>query len=765
MVESVSSPSLKACELTFQSLQHHLSHNISHRLSTRLIGNFCSLLLKRDNPVLNHSYYQEILEPLTTFLSDESLQYQPLSVLQSLLDTLAYINANDVFATTGESFQSVFRLTQRQTVASLLNVGETICAIETAIGDSPIDPVYSRFDSLVDLELIHDELVNQEFPQHILDLFSRIRKDSQTQIEAFSNQEVWIPLVEKYTDNAGHTIIVGTLYPLRLDMEARKTARDKDLIFFNNHPLAQDDLLNYQAQDAITAARRCHKVLGKSNTTRFSVSFGFTEDEYFFSGSSFGLGMSLLSLCALEKETNLRSQHSISQNTAFTGGVDLIGNIRSVNPDGLAEKVKTTFFSPLSTMVIPQENLEMGQRILDDLQLEYPKKTFTLIPQRTLASTLENKNQVINLRLPLIFWARNHFKGIHLLGYVLVILLFTPLLGLLLYFLNDKNPSTFKVEGEKLLLYNKSGGFLWEHNLGHTPTYLENHESKIQLYRRLIIQDIDGDGMNEVMLGTALKNYEHSGQVRVFEPGGKLRWSYLKHPSLSFNGHIYSGNYSVGFIYPFKQVNAKTLDIYVRFSHMPYYPNRLVRFDVNGEQMDEFIHPGTIYDLEMLDLNSDGKMEIVLGCTNNGFNSGAVAIMPSRNFSGTVPSLENHHALDGGEVDSNLVYMRFPAWGKYDFSGSNARSHVSDVFPNQDNGFIVTVNGGAGGKTGAYIYHFDYDLNILALTVSDGFLSQYHRINGRPFFDDFDQDEWYETMTNIDIWRQGQWSSQVEAAK
>jgi hypothetical protein len=113
--------------------------------------------------------------------------------------------------------------------------------------------------------------------------------------------------------------------------------------------------------------------------------------------------------------------------------------------------------------------------------------------------------------------------------------------------------------------------------------------------------------------------------------------------------------------------------------------------------------------------------------------------------------------LDGSKVDSNLIYIKFPTWGDYDFNDSGARSHVDDIFLDSDRGFIVSVVLGGTTETGSYLYSFDLNLNLTGLSVSDGFLSQYHRKNSRDFFEEFDRAEWYEKMTQIDVWRDGQW--------
>jgi len=308
------------------------------------------------------------------------------------------------------------------------------------------------------------------------------------------------------------------------------------------------------------------------------------------------------------------------------------------------------------------------------------------------------------------------------------------------------------------LLFNNTGKFLWEMEMGHAPGYLGGSNPSKPHFQRLQIHDYDGDGENEVIIGTSVKQHEFNGRLYYLETDGTLQWTFSDHPILKFGEVEYTNNFGVAAIYPFKHQDTSSHEFYVIFSHMPWFPNRLARIDIEGNLLDEFISPGSVYDIEIEDLDMDGEPEILLGSTNNNFNDAAVAIMPSRGFKGTAPRWGATRQLEGWEIDSNLVYIKFPTWGKYDFTGTGARTHVMDIFLNGEQRFNVNVNLGGSTKTGLYIYNFDYDLNCLGLSVSDGFLSQYHKKIGENFFDVYDRDEWFETMTQIDVWRNGEWT-------
>ena len=68
---------------------------------------------------------------------------------------------------------------------------------------------------------------------------------------------------------------------------------------------------------------------------------------------------------------------------------------------------------------------------------------------------------------------------------------------------------------------------------------------------------------------------------------------------------------------------------------------------------------------------------------------------------------------------------------------------------------MVLGNGNTGGT---FFYNFDFDLNVVGLSPADGFLSHYHEYSGEDFFETFDYDEWYSSMSNLEIYRNGSWS-------
>lgn len=754
------SPTLQAIETSFQNLQLQLELNLSPRLKVRILGEFCIELLLRERVEINHSYYQEILPEMCEYLSQDALEYQPAELLRALHKTLGYIKQTPEIQSTHPSFNKAIDAVTYRAAATAFYINEWKMGLLIVAPELGKLPAFSTLPQLHNMEqLLESELV-EGMADGPINLLKSIQGEWKNKIDGFSRREVWIPLVEKWKSSPSDTVLVGRLYPLELDLEERKNNHHQDLIFFNNHPVRLDDLVNYQAQDAIRAARSQHSLLRKTKTNRYSVMFGFPASDHFYSGSSFGFGMSLMSVCALEKEANLRQQHSINRRCVFTGGVDLRGAIRPVNQDSLTAKISAAFFSPLEIFVLPEENLEAGNKIVSELLARYPNKSFMVMGMATINTTLRHGQLVSQKTTPLIKWVKNQLTRSKLLQIFALFLILSFLgVGAINYYA-DPNPASYEIEGQVISVFNHSGSFLWSLDMGFVPDALIRHQDNEFKYKTFQIADFDMDGETEIIFGTGVKDHEHGGALYFIETDGSVKWIYHDHPKLSFGGNEYSDTYAVSNIYPYKHSDASRYDIYVNFTHRPWFPNRIVRFDVDGNVLNSFIHPGSIYAFELFDLDGDGEVELVVGGTNNRFNTAVVSILPSRKFSGSVPALEDSSCvLDGGEVDSAMVYMRFPRWEEYDFTQTNARSSVSDIYVDEKQGFGLTTNLGDRDGTGSYIYHFTFDLQLDGLAITDGLLSVFQSKFGHSFFEEYNRAEWMQDMSKVEIWRNGSWKT------
>jgi len=131
--------SLTEFETAFQALQFRLTLKLSARLKTRFLGEFCIILQSRKNPVIHHSYYQEILPHLQQYLTPESLTYHPIKFILALHDTLNYIRTSGVFEVKDIGFDACCYAVKNQAVSSFIYLSEFKDSVQLACIDEPVE--------------------------------------------------------------------------------------------------------------------------------------------------------------------------------------------------------------------------------------------------------------------------------------------------------------------------------------------------------------------------------------------------------------------------------------------------------------------------------------------------------------------------------------------------------------------------------------------------------------------------------------------------
>ena len=274
--------SLTDFEASFQDLRFQLSLNISPRLKTRLLGTFCHRLLQRENPILNLSYYEELLPELLNLANNQNLIYQPLDIIAALYCTLNGYEFEDKSDAQSSLYIESLNASRSQLIASYFHLGEYFSGLTIALEMNPCDLVEEDLEAVSSLNELIAALTQQNASPELISTVKCARLEFDKQISGYSNQEVWIPLIERFTDNNGVEIAVGTLHRLELELELRQANRNRDTLVFNNHPIARNDLVNYQAQDALRAARHQHNFLQNSRSPHYTVRFGFPESDHLY---------------------------------------------------------------------------------------------------------------------------------------------------------------------------------------------------------------------------------------------------------------------------------------------------------------------------------------------------------------------------------------------------------------------------------------------------------------------------------------------------
>jgi transcriptional regulator with XRE-family HTH domain len=103
-------------------------------------------------------------------------------------------------------------------------------------------------------------------------------------------------------------------------------------------------------------------------------------------------------------------------------------------------------------------------------------------------------------------------------------------------------------------------------------------------------------------------------------------------------------------------------EIVARFGHNLWYPNYVRTYRCDGTVMGTYYNCGAIYDTRVIDLDNDGKDEILAAATNNGraYQGATLFILDDTHLNGA--SSDSLMMTDCPLADSSLVRVVFPAW-------------------------------------------------------------------------------------------------------
>ena len=180
-------------------------------------------------------------------------------------------------------------------------------------------------------------------------------------------------------------------------------------------------------------------------------------------------------------------------------------------------------------------------------------------------------------------------------------------------FWEDWNPADAEARGNLLIVKNKSNEVLWDVLM---PALINPTQSGKPLVK---ITDLNNDGKAEILV---LINYTDT------TTGKAICFNYKKEKLWEFSCGEY-GVYDVGNGEPNTRyfspliIDAQDLngdskkEVIVISRHSLWFPCQLAILDDKGNKISEYWHPGGINCLYYVDVDGDGKREIVIGGTNN----------------------------------------------------------------------------------------------------------------------------------------------------
>jgi len=287
-------------------------------------------------------------------------------------------------------------------------------------------------------------------------------------------------------------------------------------------------------------------------------------------------------------------------------------------------------------------------------------------------------------------------------------------------------PAIWSVESSRLVIRDSQGRLCWQKQFPHLN---RNYEGEVR--DKVLIEDIDGDGRPEVLFNFFPDDMSHSASsLMCFGADGRLRWEYRYGMPKTFGNRYFEPTYRGVFLRPVR-IGGK-LHLLAVSNHYVWYPTQVSLLSATtGRLVEQYWHPGAIYECALADLDHDGEAEFVFGAINNpgeGPGHPAVGVLKlpfSRAAKPAAPDTAFPPLTGGGEA----AYALLPAADV---------SQVLSVLPtvvglrvDPDRIFVKIPL----PENGAIIYYLDFRLNTVEYRFSDNFAPLHERLYRQHLLD------------------------------
>lgn len=276
-------------------------------------------------------------------------------------------------------------------------------------------------------------------------------------------------------------------------------------------------------------------------------------------------------------------------------------------------------------------------------------------------------------------------------------------------------------EGEDLVAFDASGSEIWRR---HFPGIKPPEDGK----PAPLVVDVDQDGHNEVLFDVSSRHPERSnGHLLCLDHRGRQRWEFTYGRAWTLHGRYLEPMY-VGHHLRWLETGGHRW-ILVIARHATWFPAQIALLDpASGKLVSEYWHPGYINAVEAVDLDGDGKSELLLGGTNNpgeglGHASLAVLDLP-------FAAPRDEPSYFGSANARERSYLLFPR--PEIFTTLPALMNVVQINPQGPDRLQVVV--GADGK--AFLdYYLDHALRVLDVRPTDQLVVMHDRAFTRGLID------------------------------
>lgn len=453
------------------------------------------------------------------------------------------------------------------------------------------------------------------------------------------------------------------------------------------------------------------------------VIISFDKKAGFCKGNSLGTALTLSFVEEILKTYNSPVVIKVGDGIAFTGGVDELGKITKTSVEIIKQKTELVFFSDVTHFAVPKAEEAEAIEKLNELKREYPNRDLKITGVEDLYDLLNRRNLVeikkINPAVRSAKFARKNWAAFSLMLIIAVMFYFAG------WWDFDTNPKVIKYENQHLNIYNVNKKLLWNEKLERVGVdFLDGDVIKDNI---IILNDIDGDGTNEVILTRFIlerksKTTDQNG-ILCLDKNKKVIWQYRFDEPVSSKNINSSTEYLIYLLGVSEQGNKKILYAIARNE---YFPSAVFGIDIkSGERVtDIFWHSGHLADGFVFKDDSTGKEKIFLAGINNGFECVAAMVLDLENLSGQAIAPENY-VLKNIPPANMEKYILIPKSDVAEYYGNryNAVPAGNVIYYPKDKLLSLKTSEAIrdGELSGDIQYFFNLNLSINLIETGDAF--------------------------------------------
>ncbi|MBA4311874.1 MAG: hypothetical protein C0417_04495 [Chlorobiaceae bacterium] len=335
--------------------------------------------------------------------------------------------------------------------------------------------------------------------------------------------------------------------------------------------------------------------------------------------------------------------------------------------------------------------------------------------------------------------------------------------------ITDKNPSSFlyNTNANMLEIYNKQDEKLWEII---SPGLLErfNHDRLVKR-SSTVLCDIDNNDTNEVITNISLrKEGEHS--LKILNAYKKIILEKEFVVPFNYLNRTYSPNFSPDGIVVNNFKNKEKKEIILITENIGRSPAFVARLDEKGNEIGRYWHFGYFMSMFPLDVNNDGKEELVLCGKNDTPDSinqeyPVIAVIDPLKIIGDTKST----ACPGFNwkfSDAELFYIRFPRSDINDQLKCIPQVNSMNVESESDISFFSPISGDYAEQDLGFDFYFSKNLKIRRVKSNSAIIRfRANMVNKGKLAGEIDQPYLDNLKNNIRYWDGKKWRKEWTMVK